>query len=104
MAGSKLTVKSVRRSKVPAWLAPLLRLMEWAAGLVRRARKQREQEERQDEVDQLQDDPVEYGRSHFNRVRDDAEVPRDAGTSSDTNIAQLDRERARRREPGSSGH
>lgn len=89
---------------MPAWLAPLLRLFEMVAERIRRARKQREHQEYQDEVDQLQDDPVEYGRKHFDRVRGDAGMPDDAGASSKANAVQLDQQRTRRGEPGSSGH
>lgn len=84
---------------MPGWVAELLRLLRLVAERIRLVRRKREQEEYQDEVERLQEDPVGYGRDHFNRVRDPAEMPGDADSSGKTNTAQLDHKRTGRSEP-----
>jgi hypothetical protein len=80
------------------WLGPLLKLMGFVADQVRRLQRRQEQEKRDHEQSEIQDDPVEFGRNHFNRVRDPSDMPDTADTTSEAGAGKLDDKQSGRRE------
>ncbi len=81
------------------WLGPLLNLLGFVADQIKRVQRREREEARDREQSEIQSDPVEFGRNHFNGVRERSELPDDADGSSQTGAEQLEDERAGRREP-----
>lgn len=81
------------------WFGPLLKILSFIADQIRRYQRREQQEKRDREQSEIQDDPVEFGRNHFNRVRDPADLPADASETTDASAEKLGNEQPGRREP-----
>jgi|AntDeeMinimDraft_5_1070356.scaffolds.fasta_scaffold29857_2 hypothetical protein len=81
------------------WLGPLLKLMGFVADQIRRLQRRQEQEKRDHEQSEIQDDPVEFGRNHFNRVRDPSDLSADSDEATDASVEKLADEQPGRRKP-----
>jgi hypothetical protein len=81
-----------------AWLGPLLSLLSFIADQVRRLQRRKQREQRDREQLEMQDDPVEFGRNHFNRVRDPSDLPDVTDETHNPHPEKLGNEQPGRRE------
>jgi len=83
------------------WFGPLLKLLGFIADQIRRLQRRQERERRDREQSDIQDDPVEFGRNHFNGVRDSSDA---TDETANTDPEQLDNEQSGRRKSQSGRH
>ena len=81
------------------WFGPLLKILGFIADQIRRLQRRQEQEKRDREQSEIQDDPVEFGRNHFNRVRDPADLSDVTYETINSGAEKLADEQPGRREP-----
>ena len=79
------------------WFGPLLKLLGFIADQIRRLQRRQEQERRDREQSEIQDDPVDFGRNHFNGVRDSSDLPESTNETTNPDPEQLDNEQSGRR-------
>jgi len=81
------------------WFGPLLKLLGFIADQIRRLQRRQEQEKRDREQSEIQDDPVEFGRNHFNRLRDPSDLPDVTDETTNADPEKLGDEQPGRSEP-----
>ena len=81
------------------WFGPLLKLLGFIADQIRRLQRRQRKEQRDREQSEIQDDPVEFGRDHFNRLRNPSDLPDATDETANPDSEQLDNKQSRRREP-----